>query len=175
MSCRNFVVIPLFAVFLAACGSMPKTPDLLVENAKGGGMFSEKETFEVSRPIAQVSDVLRKKAHECLQQQITSVTQGDSSGGIRLQQRQVQALTPKVTTDKQRTRLTLQVKTTQGPTELGDIPPDGWYMLVVDAYPLGASRTRVESYYQHSSYHGAYTAIKLWVTGANMGCPDLTQ
>ena len=138
-------------------------------------MFSDKDVFEVKRPIAQVTEVLKKKSAECFRQEISFISQGDSSGGIRLNQRQVRAFTPKVIVDKQHTRLTLQVKTTEGATELGDIPHDGWYMMVVDAYPVDKSTTRIESYFQQTGYKGAFTSIKPWVTGTNSGCPDLNE
>lgn len=170
----NFSVFAFLIVLLAGCGSMPKTPEILVQNAKDGKMMSEKDVFEVKRPIAEVTEVFKKKAHECFRQEVSSALH-DASPGIKLNRREVRAFTPKVVVSKQRTRLTLQSKVTEGSTELGDIPPDGWYMMVVDAYPANKNTTRVESYYQSTAYHGAYTAVKLWANGTNMGCPDLTQ
>jgi hypothetical protein len=165
----------LAIALLSGCGSMPKTPELMIQNAKDGKMMSEKDVFEVKRPLSQVSAVFKKKANECLRQDVSNNMVVGSASGPRLNQRQVHALTPKVIVGKQHTRLTLQVKTTEGATELGDIPPDGWYMMVVDAYPVDKNSTRVESYYQYTSYHGAFTAVKLWANGTNMDCPDLTQ
>jgi hypothetical protein len=175
MSCRKLFVFSFIALFLAGCGSAPKTPDMLVENANSKGMFSEKESFEVGKPLAQVSDLLRKKSHECFDQSISFVAHGDSSGGIRMDRRETRQITSKVAADRQHTRLTLQVKSTGGSTDLGDIPPDGWYFMVVDATPEGKNKTRVETYYQHTQFHGAFTVIKPWLTGTGAGCPDLTQ
>lgn len=163
------------AFSLVGCGSMPKTPDMLVENAKSGAMVSEKDVFEVNKPIEQVSEVLKKKSHECFEQEISFASYGGSTGGIKTYRRESRELTSKMHAGKQRTRLTLQVKNTGGSTELGGPPPDGWYFLVVDAYPEGKSKTRVEAYYQHTMFHSAFTAIKPWVTGTDMKCPDLTE
>lgn len=170
----NFSVFAFLVVLLAGCGSMPKTPDILVKNAKDGAMMSEKDVFEVKRPIAQITEMFKKKSAECFRQEVSS-TLHDASRGIKLNRREVRAFTPKVLVSKQLTRLTLQSNVTEGSTSLGDIPPDGWYMMVVDAYPVDKNTTRVESYYQSTAYHGAFTAVKLWATGTNMGCPDLTQ
>lgn len=176
MSYKNIIVFPLLALFFAGCvGTFPKTPDLLVQSVKSEEMFSEKDTFEVNRPLAQVSEVLKKKAHECLGQDVSFTAENGTVGNIRSQRTESRQLIPKMVVGKQHTRLTLQSKNTGGSTELGDPPPDGWYIMVVDAYPVGASKTRVESYYRFTMFHGAFTAIKPWVTGTNMGCPDLTQ
>lgn len=165
---------------LASCasiyGTYPSTPDFLVQNAKDGKIITDKDIFEVKRPFAQVSEVLKNKAHECLRRGISFTSQGDSSGGVRLKQQNIRELTPKVIADKRRTRLTLQVKSTDGNTvNLAPPPPDGWYMMVVDVYPVDNHTTRVESYYQQTSFKGAFTAVKLWANGTNMNCPDLTQ
>ncbi|MDP2762393.1 MAG: hypothetical protein Q8O64_18665 [Sideroxyarcus sp.] len=174
MTCSNPIVFALFALLLAGCGSMPKTPELLIQNVKGGSMFSEQDVFEVKRPVTEVSEVLKNKAHECLKQKVSS-TSNTGGPGIQLMRTDVRAFTPKVVVGKQRARLTLQTKVIEGSTELGDIPPDGWYMMVVDAYSVDSRTTRVETYFQQPGYRGAFTAIKLWATGKNMGCPDLTK
>ncbi len=161
----------LLAILLTGCGSMPKTPDLLVQNAKDGKMLSDKDVFEVKRPLSQVTAVLKEKSAECLQRNVeTSWWQN----GTRRQQ--IITLTPKIVLSKDHTQLTLQTKHTEAGTfNAGGMPPDGWYMMVVNAYSTDNRTTRIESYYQESSFKGAFTAIKPWVTGANSGCPDLTQ
>ncbi len=170
MTRTNFISFAFVAVLLAGCGSMPKTAELLIQNVKDGKMMSEKDVFEVKRPLSQVTEVFKKKADECFHQDLIRTWR---EGG--LDRRQVVAFKPKMIVGKQHTRLTLQSKITEGSTELGDIPPDGWYFLVVDAYPLDKNTTRVESYFQQTGYRGAFTAVKLWASGKNMGCPDLTQ
>jgi hypothetical protein len=168
------VVFAVFTALLTGCGSMPGTPELLIQNAKDGATFSDKDSIVVKRSFADVSDVLKKKSNECFQQKV-AYTVPDISPGIKLNRREVRAFTPKVAVTKQRTRVTVQSKLTQGPAEMDDMPPDGWYMLVVDAYPVDKGTTRVESYFQQPNYQGVFTAIKQWANGTNMGCPDLTQ
>jgi hypothetical protein len=175
MNYRNLIVFLFFTASLAGCISAPKSPEAIIASAKGGEVFTEKDVFEVNQPIEHVSEVLKKKSHECFEQEISFTARGDTAGGVRMDRREVRELTPKIHVGKERTRLTLQVKSTGGSTDLGAIPPGGWYMLVVDAYPEGKNKTRVESYYKQTSYHGAFTAIKPWVTGTNVACPDLTK
>lgn len=167
---RALFIAAITAVSLSGCGSFPKTPDLLVENAKGEKMFSEKDVFEVKKPLPQVTALLRKRSAECLQQDVTVRAPRGS-----MMATDTHRLTPKVEVTKNRTRMTMQKKTITGLGEMGDIPPDGWYILVVDAYAKDKTTTRVESYFQFSAFKGAFTAIKPWMTDPDAGCPDLTQ
>ncbi len=158
------------ASMLGGCGSMPKTADLLIQNAKGGSMFSKKDSYEVKRPISQVTAVLKDRSSACLNKQLTT-----SYWQNGLKHVHINVLTPKVDVAKDKTRLTVQVKdTSPNVIVVGSPPPDGFYQMVVDAYPVDKHTTRVETYYQ-STYDGMFNAIKPWVTGASEGCPDLTQ
>lgn len=168
-------VLASFILVLAGCGDMPRTPDLLVGNAKDGAMLSEKESFVVNKSLGEVAGVLKRKSNECLRRNVSFSAMGDSSGGIRMERRETRKLTPKLHMNGHHARLTVQVLVTEGSTDLGDPPRDGWYMIVVDATAKGAHRTQVDAYYQHTQFHGAYAAIKPWVTGTNMSCPDLTE
>jgi len=169
MNFRN-VFFACASIFIAGCGAMPTSPDLMVQNAKESKAFSDKDVFEVNRPLAQVESVFRKKADECLRVRTEA---GRYQGG--LYRREVRQFTPKVVADKQRVRLTVQSRTIAGGTEAGPIPDDGWYVLVADAYPVNATTTRVESYVQWPEWRSAFKAVKHWSNGTNMGCPDMTQ
>jgi hypothetical protein len=158
------------ASVLAGCGSMPKTPELLIQNAKDGGVFSKKDSYEVKRPISQVTAVLKDRSSACLRKQLsTSYWQGG------LKHTHTEVLTPKVAVGRDKTRLTVQMKDiSPNVIVVGDPPPDGFYQMVVDAYPADKGTTRIETYFQ-SGHDGMFTAVKPWVTGASDGCPDLTQ
>jgi hypothetical protein len=164
-----FIAFGIFSLLLSGCGSMPHTPDILVQNAKDGSMFSDKEVFVVKRPIEQVTDVFRKKSAECLNVQITRTWR--ENGALRKEER---AYKPSMTVNKQRTRLMLQTKVLNN-TDLGGPPPDGWYMMVADAYPVDKNTTRVESYVQWTGENIVFKAVKHWANGTNMGCPDMTK
>lgn len=168
-------VLVSFVLVLAGCGTIPRTGDLLVTSAKNGDVFSDKESFEVHKPLYQVARVLKRQSHKCLARDISFTAHGDSNGGVTLNRRETRELTPKMKIGRHHARLTVQVKSIGGAKDLADPPPDGWYMVVVDATAEGAHKTRVDAYYRQTSFKGAFTAIKPWVTGTNMGCPDLTQ
>lgn len=169
-SLLGLLALAALASMLGGCGTMPATADLLIENAKGGSMFSKKDSYEVKRPVSQVTAVLKDRSSACLSKRLTfSHWEGN------LRRTHINVLTPKVTVGRDKTRLTVQVKD-ESPNVIvvGNPPPDGFYQLVVDAYPVDKNTTRVETYYQ-STYDGMFTAIKPWVTGSSEGCPDLTQ
>ncbi len=162
--------IVLLGVLLSGCGTMSATPDEMIQNVKGGGMFAQADTYDVNRPFAQVSETFRTKAPECLRRKlrITMQQAGRASSST------VRVYTPRVIVGNNRTRLTLQEKF-EGQKDLGkQPPPDGWYILVADAYPLGPNKTRVESYL-NADEKIVFGAIRSWAEGTNMGCPDLTQ
>jgi hypothetical protein len=165
-----FITLGFFSLLLTGCGSMPRTPDILVQNAKSESMFSEKDVFVVKRPINQVADVFRKKSTECLN---VTVTRSWWDNGVYRQE--LRTYKPSMTVDKQRVRLMLQTKVVSGSTELGGPPPDGWYMLVADAYPEGKNSTRVELYVQWTGDKIAFKAVKHWANATSMGCPDMTK
>lgn len=170
MDLRN-VLLACTAMFIAGCGAMPTSPDLMVQNAKENKAYTDKDVFEVNRPLAQVESVFRKKADECLRAQVAS--RREMGNGIY--RREIRVFIPKVVADKQRVRLTVQTTTIEGTTEVGPIPDDGWYVLVADAYPVDAKTTRVESYVQWPGWRSAFKAVKHWSNGTNMGCPDMTK
>ncbi len=176
MSYKHLFVFSLFTVVLTGCvGSMPKSADLLVQNAQGGKMFSKKDSFEVQQPVSKVAAVLKEKSAECLQRQINS-SHWEQQGSFQVHRERSIDLTPIMQVTKERARLTVQLKdVSKGNINLGGMPPEGWYVMVVDAYPLDKHKTRVDSYFQYTGYDGMYAAVKPWVTGANAGCPDLTQ
>lgn len=166
---RSLPVVILLSVLLAGCGSLPKTADTLRKNARGGAMFSEKDTVDVKRPVSQIADTFRKKAPECLQKKVAASW---DQGGLR--RRQVRAFKPTLKVGKDRVELALQSLIVEGGTDVG-APPDGWFIVVVDAYALDKQTTRVELYKHAPGYSAVLPAIKNWATGQNMGCPDFTQ
>lgn len=171
MNLRHATFPALFAMALGGCGSFPTTPELMVQNAKEGKAYSDKDVFEVNRPLAQIEAVFRKKAEECLHAQVASRREV----GPNIYRDEVRVFVPKVVADKQRVRLTVQTTTIEGSAEAGPIPDDGWYVLVADAYPINAKTTRVERYVQWPGWRSAYGAVKHWSNGTNMGCPDMTK
>lgn len=174
MSYKHLFVFSFFTLLLTGCGSMPSTPDLLVQNAKGGKVFSKKDSFVVQQPVSKVTAVLKEKSAECLRRRV-DMSYWEQQGNFRVKREHSVTFTPQMKLGKERARLTVQVKdVSQGTTNLGDIPPNGWYVMVVDVRPVDQRTTRVESYFQYTGYESMHAAVKPWVTGKNSGCPDLT-
>lgn len=173
MSRPNLIAFIFFVVLLAGCADSPRTADLLIQNARDEVLLSTKDAFVVNLPIGRVSNMLNKMADECIHQKVTRNFR-DASGEVAVNITQTIELIPKVIVDKERTRLTVQYKVIEGIPEMGNIPPNGLYFMLVDAYPVDKYTTRVESYYQQTSFHALFQAVIPWVTGRNMTCPNLT-
>jgi hypothetical protein len=176
MSFRNFIGLSVFALFLAGCGTMPATPENVIDDVKAKEMYAKQDTYEVKVPISKVAAVLKEKSSECLQKSIRSTNLQSTGIGTTGYRTTSIVLTPHVLVTKERVRMTIQHKNvSQGTGNLSSMPEDGWYIMVVDAYPVDKQTTRIESYFRYTNYDVMQSAVKSWLTGKNMGCPDLTQ
>ncbi len=54
-----------------------------------------------------------------------------------------------------------------------DMPKRGYYYLVIDASRLGQRKTKIDMYYASSGDGPLVRAVRSWVTGRAVGCPDL--
>jgi hypothetical protein len=54
-------------------------------------------------------------------------------------------------------------------------PPKGHFVMVVDAIPLSAKKTRIDIYRPSKGVDVIVRAIKGWASGKNLGCPDMTK
>jgi len=168
----------LFAGLLSGCITPAAIPETVVDVAKQHNSQTESDIIDTHQSYAHISTLLKNKSGECLRKQVSSEMYAGTSGGQQHYLTQIVAFTPNVTVSNQKTRLTLQSKIISGSTEIGmSPPPDGWYYLVVDVYPAGKNNSRVEMYYQKtaSSYHVTYDAVKSWVTGKSLSCPDFSN
>jgi len=135
-----------------------------------GAFLAEVESFEVERPFAEVAEAFQSKAPACLTGRIKTTSQTNMSYQVI-----VTAYTPTVQVSPERAEIHLQQHHEKGVLKVTEEPEDGYYLLVTDAYPIDASRTRVEMYRPSMGYKPIIEAIKGWATGDNMGCPDLTK
>ncbi len=165
------VTIALVAALLAGCGTMGRTPEKLISQVKGMNDRDAIQKYEVNRSFAQVSATLRERADQCL---AVSVTTSYRDGyAVRTD---TTKYTPRVVSNRNRTRLTLQQGWGPEVHVVGeDKPePDGWYIMVVDVYPEGPQKTRVEGYSGRGDTV-AFKAVRHWIEGSNLGCPDMTR
>jgi len=175
----TIAVFATSTVMLTGCmgmlGTLPETPELMVQRVENAESNSTKTEFEVGRPHNTVSEVLERKSQECLNRRVTIRT--PVPGLIPSSNTRVEAFTSKVTRSEEQTRLTLQQKADSvGTVNVGPTPPDGWYYLVLDAYPAGKEKTRIVAYHMTvSPYPSVVDAARQWADGTSTGCPDLSE
>ena len=157
---------------LSGCFSMPQTADEFRLMAPSSSLI-EIERFEVDRPFRQVAQTLRQRADTCLRIRVTT----NSSGGYRSHSttfKEDYLPTTRITSR----RAELHVQTHIEGTNLIKVhkePEGGYYLLIADAFPAGRNRTRIELYTPTIGHGVLSQSVRNWVTGENLGCPDLTK
>ncbi len=66
-------------------------------------------------------------------------------------------------------------QTGTGVTQLGGPPPEGFFIIVTDVYPIDKNTSRVDVQKHMPGYAGVIKAIRNWAEGTSKGCPDLAQ
>ena len=157
---------------LALSGCVTSHPQSAQEfrEAVPGAFLAEVESFEVERPFAEVAEAFQSKAPSCLTGRVKTTSQTNMSYQVI-----VTAYTPTVQVSADRVEIHLQQHHEQGVLNVTEEPDGGYFLLVADAMPIDAGRTRVEMYRPSMGYKPIIKAIKGWATGDNMGCPDLTK
>ena len=161
--------VVLGSVLLAACVQMPQNAEEF-RKAVPGAMMTKTESYEVNRPVKDVAATFRRKAPECLKVAVRTVSQTTGS-----YQNILTEYTPTVIVTDQRTELHVQQFHKTGVMYPSKPPAGGTYILVADAYPAAANRTRIQLYGPSKGYDVLYRAIRGWATGDNLGCPDMTK
>jgi len=156
-------------LLLAACAPMPQTAEEF-RKAVPGAAFAKIETYEVKRPMKEVAATFRRKAPECLNVAVRTVSQTSSS-----YQNILTEYKPTVVVTSQRAELHVQQLHKTGVLYPSKPPEGGTYIVVADAYPLSGNRTRIQVFGPSIGYDVVYRAIRGWATGDNLGCPDMTK
>ena len=162
---RTGLLLATGVLLLAGCSI--KNADEFRRSIRSGTPLTTVETLEVNRPFKDVTAVLRKQAKECL-----DVTVRIVCIDCIVKRERFNVFKPTFITTPDRTELHLQFKEA-GVIEIG-VPPDGGYVLVLDATPIGKNRTKIDIYRQSPDEKFIHNAMLGWVKGDNMGCPDLT-
>jgi hypothetical protein len=150
-------------VLLTGCTTMPKTADEFRTNVSAF-IMPNMEQFEVSRPIKDVTATLQKLAPKCLDKTVQRTASADHLRTFNWN--------PMVVADKDRTELHLQLIPENEKNE--DMPPKGYYMMVVDAAPAPGNKTAITLYMSmKSDLDLVIQAIKDWAGGTNTKCVDM--
>jgi len=161
--------VVLLSLMLGACVQMPQTAEEF-RKAVPGAMMAKTETYEVNRAMKDVAATFRRKAPECLNISVRTVSQTAGS-----YQNILTEYKPTVVVNAERAELHVQQLHKTGVLYPSKPPEGGIYLLVADAYPLPGNRTRIQLYGPSKGYDVLYRAIRGWATGDNLGCPDMTK
>jgi hypothetical protein len=163
---RIAVVASLVAV---ACAPMPQSAEEF-RKAVPGAMMAKADSYEVNRSVKDVSATFRRKAPECLNVSVRTVSQTTTS-----YQNILTEYKPTVVVNGERAELHVQQLHKTGVMYPSKPPEGGIYLFVADAYPLPGNRTRIETYGPSRGYDVLYRAVRGWANGDNLGCPDMTK
>ena len=166
---RLTLILALAALLVQGCGQMPQTAEEF-RKAVPGAMMTKTETYEVDRAMREVASTFRRKAPECLNLSVRTVSRTRTS-----YQNILTEYKATVVTTGTRAELHVQQLHKTGVMYASKPPAGGAYIVVADAYPMGARRTRIQIYGPSRGYDVLYRAIRGWATGDNLGCPDLTK
>lgn len=163
---RIAVVASLAAV---ACAPMPQTAEEF-RKAVPGAVLATTDSYEVNRSVKDVAATFRRKAPECLNVSVRTVSQTTTS-----YQNILTEYKPTVVVNGERAELHVQQLHKTGVMYPSKPPEGGIYLLVADAYPLPGNRTRIQTYGPSKGYDVLYRAVRGWASGDNAGCPDMTK
>jgi hypothetical protein len=162
-------IVVAASLLLQACGGMPQTAEEF-RQAVPGAMMTKTDTYEVSRSLRDVASTFQRKAPECLNMAVRTVSQSTMS-----YQNILTEYRATVVAGGERAELHLQQEHKTGVIYPSKPPAGGAYIIVADAYPLPGNRTRMHLYGPSMGYDVVYRAIRGWASGDNLGCPDLTK
>ena len=168
MNIRIVFTIVIFSILVGCAGHMPQTADQFRQELPGA-FLGKVEKFEVNRPYTEVGKSFQKMAPQCLDVRIKSTSQSTTSYSVV-----VTKWNPTVMISDQRAELHIQQLHEQGVLNVYEVPEKGYYMMVVDAIPLGKNKSEVVMYRSSVGNKALVKAIKGWAAGERIGCPDLT-
>jgi hypothetical protein len=167
---RLFFLSGALLGLLAGCAVQQPQSAEEFRKAAPGAMFLKTESYEVNRPLREVAATFRRKAPECLNVAVRTVSQTSTS-----YQNILTEYTPTVRVAPERAELHVQQLHKTGVIYPSKPPAGGVYIFVADAIPEGARRTRIQIYGPSKGYDVLHRAVRGWATGENLGCPDLTK
>ena len=161
----------LSCALLSGCAAISGHPQSAEEFRKAvpGAFLGTVESFEVDRPFSEVARTFQKRAPECLNVTIKTVSRTNMSYQVI-----VTTYKPTVLVNGEKAELHVQFHHDQGVMNVTKEPDGGYYLVVADLFPLGDNRTRVDLYRPSMGYDVLIKGIKGWAANDSSGCPDLT-
>lgn len=159
------------ALSLAGCATQQPQNAEEFRKAAPGAFLMGSETFEVNRPLSAVAAAWQRRAPECLNASVRTTSQTSTSYQVI-----TTTYKPTVVVAKERAELHVQREFKgSGVITVGNPPPGGPYIIVADATPVAANRTKVQLLAPTKGQDVVIRAIKSWASGESLGCPDLTK
>ena len=169
MKIHNHIYIVILSVLVHGCaGHMPQTADEFRQELPGA-FLGEVEKFEINRSYTDIGKSFQEMAPQCLDVRIKTTSQTNMSYQVI-----VTKWNPTVKISGQKAELHIQQLHEKGVLNVYETPEKGYYMMVVDAIPLGRDSSEVVMYRSSIGNKALIKAIKGWAAGKNIGCPDLT-
>jgi hypothetical protein len=179
MNKMKFVSIAgLAAVLLSACVTAP-TPKNAEEHRKviAQGVYgAELETFVANRPYKETAALIKAKVSECLSARVDHQACRKSGFMGKSCNEYSDTYLPTVVAGPQRTELHVQFKregSGAGEIHLGGQPnAGGRYVVVADFTTAENGKATKVDIYGNNVERSIPRAIRHWVNGTNLGCPD---
>jgi hypothetical protein len=168
------IALALALASLTGCGSLAQPMSAAeFRQTIGGSSFGTVTSFDVALPYQQVVDTLRKKSGECLA--VTATSSGTVfQGNMAMRETSTSVYKPTVSIADQRMELAVQVDF-GAHTTVQKKPDGGFFILVADAVPAGASAAKVTIYRGRlGKAEQIGEAIREWATGSSSSCPNLS-
>ncbi len=169
----RFILMFALVTIVSGCVKPPLTAEGFRQLAASGGRWVDVEKFEVDRPYREVARTFERLSEACLRVQVVTT----SSGGYRSHPTTFrQTYKPTVKVNKRRAEFYIQMGI-EG-TNLIKVSKEaegGYFLMVVDAYPVGRNRTRIEFFRPNMGHDVLTKTVRNWATGKSTACPDLTK
>jgi hypothetical protein len=177
MPIRSFrALAPVALLLLTGCGAAITTPDAMREYVQGNRAFSKKETFEVPRPYAAVTQDLKRRSEDCLNKtfQITRESSALITIGSRSSNDGYTRYIPVSSIGPAKAEF--YTKYWDSKARAVNTPAgDKFVFYVADVTPKGRSTTSIDLYgWTLDKYKWAELAVKAWARGEDPGCPTLS-
>lgn len=170
MRTHKILLMGVAGFVLSACSIQYPQTAAEFRKALPDSMMGTREEVISSRSLAEITATFKKMAPQCLNVKIRTEERSGSSYHVV-----VTNYKPTVIAGAQKVELHVQMTHETGVITPGKVPPGGLYLMVIDVTPMASGKSKAVFYRPSIGYGTMVKAITGWVTGENVGCPDLTK